>query len=233
VSQKSTQENLQDRLAGYIRNAGFRSPTVLQENVLALTLQDRDIVVEAGPGEGRTGLFIISLLMQTSGGAEGVTSLIVTAVADEVYKVMRQYRRFTARLHGRPYLVGLGTDEYIERELRLLSRKPDIVVGTSGRIIDHVRRESVSLANIKRVVLVMPENPGKTGFDKDVQYIYSKLADNCLTQVYCPRLDLMSTVSAVLKKPVQTSKQEWCQADEASGREPKGKKMTRKKPRNS
>ncbi len=166
VFRKSTQTNTEDQLLGFIRNAGYLSPTLLQKTVLPLTLLRRDMVIEAGSGEGRTGLFLISLLMQTEGSGKGITNLIVTTSADEVNKILRQYRRFSARLTRRPRIVGLGTDENVEQELKILSGNPDIAAGTSERIIDHLRRKNITLQYVRNVILVFPESPEPEGFQK-------------------------------------------------------------------
>ena len=229
MSPKSTQAEVDEQLLGFVRNAGYKSPTLLQKNVLPHTLQGRDIVVEAGPGEGRTGLLIVSLLMQTARSAGGLRGLILTASADEVFKVIRQYRKFAAQFHGRPHIIGLGTDDNLDREIHLLSRKPDIVAGTSERIIDHLRRENITLDNVESVVLIVPEDPELAGFEKDVLYIYSKLSENYFTQVYCPCLDGMSGLSPVLKRPIQVAKADWRRVNDSNGRERKvGKKLERK-----
>lgn len=226
--QKSSQENVEDKLLGFIKNAGYRIPTLLQKTVLPLTLQERDIVVEAGPGEGRTGLFLISLLVQKETCGNGTTTLILTASANEVHKVIRQFRRFSARLRGRPRFVGVGTTDNFERELRVLSESPDVLAGTSERIIDHLRRQNVTLENVRKVILVIPENPERTGFFKDVLYIYSKLTGKYQTQIYCPGLSTASPLDSVLKRPLQVPKTEWSQINEETGKKERGS-MTEKK----
>ena len=224
--QKSTQANIEDQLLGFIKNAGYKSPTLLQKNVLPLTLLRRDIVVEAVTGEGRTGLFLISLLLQTEVRGKGITDLIVTDSAAEVHKVLRQFRRFSARLHGRPHIVGLGTNANIERERRILSGNPDIAAGTSARIIDHLRRKNITLQNVRNVVLVIPENPERAGYGKDVLYIYSKLPDKGRTQVYCPSLDMPSVLGTLLKRPIQVPRSDWGRIEDVNGKARRGGRMT-------
>ena len=232
MSPKFTQAEVDEKLLGFVRNAGYRSPTLLQKNVLPHTLQGRDIVVEAEPGEGRTGLLIVSLLMQIERSAGGLRGLILTASADEVFKVIRQYRKFAARFHGRPHIIGLGTDDNLNREIHLLSRKPDIVAGTSERIIDHLRRENITVDNVESVVLIVPEDPELAGFEKDVSYIYSKLSGNYLTQVYCHCLDRMSGLSPVLRRPIQVAKADWCRVNDSNERERNVEKKSERKSNN-
>ncbi len=221
---KSTQSDLDERLIGFIKNAGYKKPTLLQQSVLPQTLLGRDIAIEAGPGEGRTGLLIISLLIQLAGHGDGLRSLVIVSDDSEVYKVMRQYRRFSARFHGRPHIAGLGTDENVAKETKLLARNPDIAVGTSQRIIDHLRRESISLQNVQFVALIVPEKGELEGFEKDVQYIFSKLPEKYVTQVYGPNPEALS-FGDVLRRPIQIAKTEWCRVDELNGKEQKEEKM--------
>jgi ATP-dependent RNA helicase DeaD len=224
--QKSSQASTEDKLLGFIRNAGYKSPTLLQKTVLPLTLQGRDIVVEARSGEGRTGLFLISLLLQTEVRGEEITNLIVAPSADEIHKILRQFRRFSAKLHKRPHIVGLGINENVEREHRILSGNPDIVAGTSARIIDHLRRKNITLQNVRKVILIIPDNPEQLGYNKDVLYIYSKLPGKGQTQVYCPNLDMTSVPGTVLKRPIQVAKSDWGRIDEVNRKGQREEKMT-------
>ena len=223
--QKSTQNDLDERLQSFIKSAGYKTPTPLQQTVLPHTLQGRDIVVEAGPGVGRTGLFIISLLLQIERRADGLQGLIISPNISEVFKVLRQYRRFSARLHGRPHIIGLGTDENVDKEIRLLSRHPDIVVGTSERIIDHLRRESIQLHDVTNVILIISENSKFDGYNKDVEYICSKLPDKYVTQAYYPSFNTTSVTDTVLKRPIQIAKADWNSEDSHNGAAQKEDKM--------
>ena len=227
---KSSHADTEEQLLGFIRNAGYRTPTLLQKTVLPATLLQRDLVVEAGPGEGRTGLFLISLLMQTGVSGEGTTGLIVTASADEVHKVLRQYRRFSARRLGRPHIVGLGIDDNQDQELKVLSGNPDIVAGTSERIIDHLRRKNIVLDGVRNVILVYPEGSVRAGFHKDVLFIQSKLPGKCQIQAYCLSLDAAPGPGSFLKRPLQLPKAEWGRVDEANGKEGREGKMAENTP---
>ncbi|MBN1685863.1 MAG: DbpA RNA binding domain-containing protein [Spirochaetales bacterium] len=229
--QKSAETDVEKPLLDFVKNAGYKDPTPLQKKALSYTLQGRDIVIEAGPGKGRTGLLIVSLLMQIERSAQAPQGLILTASADEVFKVMRQYRKFSARYHGRPHIVGLGIDDNVEREIYLLSRKPDIVAGTSERIIDHIRRQNITLDKVKHVTLIMPEDPPhQAGFDKDVLYVYTKLPDKYITQVYCSNLEGISPLSSVLKRPVQITEADWLQSNDSNGKEQKVENKTEREP---
>ena len=219
--QKSTQSDTEQQLKGYIHSAGYKYPTLLQKTVLPLTMQGRDLVVESGPGEGRTGLFIISLLMHIESGTSGLRSLILTSSESEVHKVMRQFRRFSAKSLDKPHIVGLGTEENIHKESRLLARRPGIVVGTTERLIDHIRRENLSLTDVRQVVLVPPDDMEITGFDKDVLFIFSKLSGKYQTQMYTGRLEAVAALTGMLRRPIQVTKAEWCQADTESANRPK------------
>jgi superfamily II DNA/RNA helicase len=223
--QKMSQASTEDKLLGFIRNAGYKSPTLLQKTVLPLTLQGRDIVVEAGSGEGRTGLFLISLLLQTEVRGEGITNLIVAPSNEEIHKILRQFRKFSAKLHKRPHIVGLGINENIEREHRILSGHPDIVAGTSARIIDHLRRKNIALQNVKKVILIIPDNPEQLGYNKDVLYIYSKLPGKSQTQAYCPNLDVTPVPDTVLKRPIQVAKSDWGRIDDVNRKGEREEKM--------
>jgi hypothetical protein len=213
VFQKTDQSNKEELLLNYIRHAGYKRATTLQKKGLPHIMTGRDVIFETAAGNGRTGLFLISILIQMNRGTDGIKALILTQDSIEVGKIVRQYKRFAARTHDKPIIAGLGTDENIRKELRLLANSPDIVVGTTERIIDHIRRENIRLEGVQSVTLVAPEAIDTAGFDKDILFIYSKLTGRFQTQVFCSNLDRIRTLVPILKRPSQILEADWNTAD--------------------
>ena len=99
-------------------------------------------------------------LSQTLSGANG-----------GVRRIARECCRIASLTHGRPILT-LGSDEDLRREAHELARRPEVLISTPGRVIDHLRRGSASLAATAYVGVDAPE--GDVGFLQDVDYILSK-----------------------------------------------------------
>ena len=149
------------------------------------------------------------LLRLKSSHDAGIKSMILTGSPDEVETVAEQYRRFAPRNGHRPHLGAVGGEESARREIRLVKRQPDILVGTPARIIDHLRRDNLSLNRVECVVLDVPEDAKDSGFDKDVLFIYSKLAGLKQTIAFVGNLAGSLAFDTILKRPQQIARSDW------------------------
>ena len=211
VFQKSTQ-SIDDNIQKLIANAGYRQATLLQQKVIPLFEQGKDLVIETDVGEGRTGSYLLPLINQVSPEIRGIKAVILTATTQELRKISRQYKRFSTKLHVKPYLAELGWEDSVRKELRLLAKTPDIIAGTTQRVIDHLRRENLSLENVQYLIVIMPNDVDLTGFDKDVLFIHSKVSGRLQTVIYMTSPELPGDLYPILRKPQQLSKEDWCQA---------------------
>lgn len=206
--------SIDKQISIYLRNAGYKTLTLLQEKIIPLSLQGRDLVVETGNGEGRTGAFLLPLLMQIQRDDLGIKAIILTNSSYEVKKVARQYKRFSGHKDRHPLLSALGCEDNIRKDLKLLSSKPDIVVATSERLIDHIRRNNISLQNVQYSILDINDKNGSSGFYKDLLFIYSKLPSKFQTIALGPRILKTGTMDTILKRPQFLNRADWCQANE-------------------
>jgi hypothetical protein len=213
VFPKDNHSSLNEHVSIYLRNAGYKTLTLLQEKIIPLSLQGRDLVVETGKGEGRTGALLLPLLMQLQRDSSGIKAIILTNSSHEVTKVARQYKRFSGHTHRHALLSALGCEDNIKKDLRLLSSKPDIAVATSERLIDHIRRNNISLQNVRYSILDINEENESSGFYKDLLFIYSKLPSKLQTIVLSPRILKTETLDTILKRPQFINRDDWCQVN--------------------
>ena len=212
--QKTATSVTEEQIQKYIKHAGFKNPTLLQQKVIPLALQGRDMVVETQKGDGRIGAFLVSLLLKLKRDKKGIKAIILTADKPEVMNTYRQYRRFSVRSNDRPVLTELGCEDNIRKELKHLSRKPDIIVGTAERIIDHLRRDNITLNQVQHAIIVTPEQTEHSAFNRDVHFIYSKMPGKLQTVVYAASLSGIDEVSKILKRPQILSRSVWKKQEE-------------------
>lgn len=208
---KSRQIDTETLIYRFVKSAGFRAPTALQNKAIPLTMQGRDLVVESQPGNGKTGAFIIPLLLRVKrdrdrGGAEAV---VLTPSPEEVRKISAQFKRFASRAPHKPLVAAVGEEPSAKRELKILAKQPDILIGTTERIIDHLRRNNITLDLVSTAILDVPGKVSEAGFDKDVEFIYSKMPSKLQTVVYLPDLVEIAAFEPVLKRPQQLAKADW------------------------
>ena len=152
-----------------VQDAGFSAPMPVQARVIPIVLSGRDVIVQAQTGTGKTAAFALPILQQCRPLEQRVQALVLTPTRElalQVTAVFHQLGRYT-RVRAVPVYGG----QPIERQIRALRDGADIVVGTPGRIIDHLRRETLQLDGVRMVILDEADEMLNMGFIEDVEWI--------------------------------------------------------------
>ncbi|MDD5194640.1 MAG: DEAD/DEAH box helicase [Candidatus Omnitrophica bacterium] len=160
-------ENVLEALA----KKGFEEPTQIQEQIIPILLkrQDIDIVGQAQTGTGKTAAFGLPLIEKLQEGLKVVQALILVPTRELALQVSEEINSLKGS--KRLQIVAIYGGQSIEQQLRRLKEGIDIVVGTPGRIIDHINRHSLKLKNITHVVLDEADEMLNMGFIEDVEEI--------------------------------------------------------------
>jgi len=156
------------------RQAGYAKPTHLQQRLIPIILRGRDVAVEAEGDSGKTAAFILPLSVKLKRGKAGIKAIVLTSSTENSHKVFREFRRFI-RSGKRPSVFAFGFEGQEKKEHRMLSRNPDVVIGTPNKVIDHIRRGNLDFSSLQTVVIDRTENPEHPGFIEDILFIFSKL----------------------------------------------------------
>lgn len=169
-------------LSGPVLNAvtglGYEQPTPIQAQSIPLLMAGKNLLGIAQTGTGKTAAFALPLLSRVTGKGEKPSILVLAPtreLAIQVAEAFQSYARHIKNFHVTP-IYG-GTD--IRGQLRALRRGTDVVVGTPGRILDHLRRGSLKLNALQTVVLDEADEMLRMGFIDDIETILSKTPDNC------------------------------------------------------
>jgi ATP-dependent RNA helicase DeaD len=166
-----------------IRRKGFEEPTPIQEKIIPMILRgNKDVVGQAQTGTGKTaafGLPIIELLREKS---RNVQVLVLTPTRELAIQVAEEINSLKGK--KRLNIVPIYGGQSIELQLRSLARGIDIVVGTPGRILDHVRRKTLRLDKISYLVLDEADEMLNMGFLEDVTAIMEKTAYEKRTMLF-------------------------------------------------
>ncbi len=166
-----------------IKRKGFEEPTPIQEKIIPMILRgNKDVVGQAQTGTGKTaafGLPIIELLREKS---RNVQALVLTPTRELAIQVAEEINSLKGK--KRLNIVPIYGGQSIELQLRSLARGIDIVVGTPGRILDHVRRKTLRLNKISYLVLDEADEMLNMGFLEDVTAIMEKTAYEKRTMLF-------------------------------------------------
>lgn len=154
-----------------VSKMGFEEATPIQAATIPLSLQNRDVIGQAQTGTGKTAAFGIPLVEKIDMNNDAVQAIVVAPtrelaiqVSEELYKIGSTKRVRVLPIYG-------GQD--IERQIRALKKHPHIIVGTPGRILDHIQRRTLRLQNVHTVVLDEADEMLNMGFVEDIEAILS------------------------------------------------------------
>jgi len=164
---------LSSAMRANLEQLGFEKPTEIQEKALPPGLSGKDVIAMAKTGSGKTAAFGISLIERLNPGLFAVQSLVLCPtreLADQVAKALREL----ARARDNVKILTLCGGVAIGPQIGSLSHGAHIVVGTPGRIQDHLHKETLSLARLKTVVLDEADRMLDMGFQDAMEDILSK-----------------------------------------------------------
>lgn len=168
-------ENVVPALSRALAERGFESLTTVQTAVLAPDVQSRDLVVSAQTGSGKTVAFGLTLATTMLGGKDRLDpagaplALIIAPTRELAMQVRGELDWLFAATGGRIVSCVGGMDMRDER--RALNQGAHIVVGTPGRLVDHIRRGSLEMGNLKAVVLDEADEMLNLGFREELEHI--------------------------------------------------------------
>ena len=161
---------LSEKMLAAVQAKGFETPTSIQRLTIPRLLSgENDIIAQSQTGTGKTAAFGLPILQQIEPSKEGVQSIILVPTrelavqaAEELLSYNRERRLSITAIYG-----GAAMSE----QLRRLSRGVDIVVGTPGRVLDHIRRGTLKLDKVRFLVLDEADEMLNMGFVEDVEEI--------------------------------------------------------------
>jgi len=163
---------LADALLSAINDTGYETPSPIQNAAIPALLQGHDVLGQAQTGTGKTAAFALPALHRIDLELRQPQILVLTPtreLAIQVAEAMQTYARYLKGFHVLPVYGGQGMDS----QLRQLRRGVHAVVGTPGRIQDHIRRKTLNLSGISTVVLDEADEMLRMGFVDEVEAILS------------------------------------------------------------
>ncbi len=191
---------IKESILGVIKKMGFTTPTPIQEKTIPIGIDGQDLIGVAQTGTGKTYAFGIPMLQRLGeNNGQGLVLLPTRELALQVNESLKQ-------LGG---MLGLRTaaligGEPIDRQLFALRKRPHIIVGTPGRIIDHLKRKTLKFDNVKVLVLDEADMMFDMGFAPQVNEILDKVPKDRQTMLFSATMPpaILKLVATHMKLPV-------------------------------
>jgi ATP-dependent RNA helicase DeaD len=164
---------IEESILRALQEVGFERPTGVQRAAIPPLLAGRDVVVQSQTGTGKTAAYAIPLIQRIDTNERNVQAIVLAPTRELAVQVAGTIHKL-GRFRGVIDLPIYG-GQPIDRQLRGLQRGVHIVVGTPGRILDHIRRGSLDLSHVRTVVLDEADQMLDMGFIEDMELILDEI----------------------------------------------------------
>lgn len=159
-----------------VREMGFEYMTPIQEQSIPVLLEGRDVIGQAQTGTGKTAAFSIPMIQKIDVSCKKPQGIILCPTRELAMQAAEEIRKITKYMHGLKVLPVYGGQD-ISKQIRALSQGVQIIVGTPGRVMDHLRRHTIKTANIRMIVLDEADEMLNMGFREDMETILTQMPE--------------------------------------------------------
>ncbi len=159
-----------------LEDVGYETPSPIQAQVIPYMLQGKDVLGQAQTGTGKTAAFALPILSRIDLKQKDPQVLVLAPTRELAIQVAEAFQRYAAHLKGFHVLPIYGGQDY-STQLRQLKRGAHVVVGTPGRVMDHMRKGTLNLEGLSTLVLDEADEMLRMGFIDDVEWILEQTPD--------------------------------------------------------
>lgn len=184
-----------------LKLCGFPNPNSFQQQVLPAIFSGKNLIAETEQAEGRIITFLLPLLIKQFPQRSSPSVIILTDSQDSIKEIENNYNLLKNTNKFKISLAPLGHNGNAAADLHLFRKKPCIIVGTTSRIIDHIRRNNINFTNIDSLIVDIQNKPGEKGFEQDVFFIASKLNRKTQIQIFVNNINNLYEIKKLLNHP--------------------------------
>jgi ATP-dependent RNA helicase DeaD len=170
--------DLPETILEVLRGLGYEAPSPIQAATIPALLQGRDLLGQAQTGTGKTAAFALPVLARLEEQGPRPSALVLAPTRELAIQVAEAFQRYASGIKGFHVLPIYGGQAY-GPQLAGLRRGADVVVGTPGRVIDHLNKGTLDLSRLSTLVLDEADEMLRMGFIDDVEAVLEKMPKNC------------------------------------------------------
>ena len=174
-----------------VKNMGFEEASPIQAKAIPAMLEGKDIIGQAQTGTGKTAAFGIPLLEKIDPKNKKLQAIVLCPTRELAIQVAEEIRNLAKYMHAIKVLPIYGGQEIV-KQIRSLKSGTQLIIGTPGRVMDHMRRKTVKMENIHTVVLDEADEMLNMGFREDIETILEGVPEERQTVLF----------SATMPKPI-------------------------------
>ncbi|MBZ2175982.1 DEAD/DEAH box helicase [Schnuerera sp. xch1] len=166
--------NLSTEIYRAVEDMGFEEMTPIQSRAIPNLLEDKDIIGQAQTGTGKTAAFGIPMIEKCEGEDRVLQGIVLCPTRELSIQVAEEIKRLS-KYKKDIFVLPIYGGQPINRQIKALKKGVQIVTGTPGRVIDHIKRKTLKLNNIKMIVLDEADEMFDMGFRDDIAFIIDKM----------------------------------------------------------
>lgn len=195
IKKKFLDFKLNSAILKVLNEIGYQNPSPIQEKCIPYLLNNYDVLGMAQTGSGKTAAFALPLLNNVKTFLKIPQILVLTPTRELAIQVSEAFSVFSKYISAIRVLPLYGGQRY-ELQLRALRNGPQIIVGTPGRLLDHLKRKTLNLSNLNSLVLDEADEMLRMGFIEDVETILSKIPNKRQTALFSATMpDVIKRIS--------------------------------------
>ena len=195
--------NLSEELMRALSDMGFEEATPIQTKSIPAILEGKDVMGQAHTGTGKTCAFGIPAIEKIDDESQDIQVLVLCPtreLAIQSAEELKNVSKYKKKVLVQPVYGG----QPIDRQIMALKKRPQIIIGTPGRVMDHLRRHTLKLENLKMIVLDEADEMLNMGFREDIDTILKKVPEEVQTVLFSATMsrDILEITSKYQKEPV-------------------------------
>jgi len=196
---------LEPKVMRAVIEMGFEEPTPIQEKTIPLAMEGRDLIGQAQTGTGKTAAFGLPLVHKISSNEDRIVALVMCPTRELAIQVAEEIGKL-GRFKGIRSLPIYGGQD-IAKQIRALRKKPQIIIGTPGRLLDHINRKTIKLDDVETVVLDEADEMLDMGFMDDIQTILGLVPERRHTMLFSATMppNIQKLAQRFLRNPEHVS----------------------------
>ncbi len=186
-----------------IAEMGFEEATPIQSQSIIPILEGNDVLAQAPTGTGKTCAFGIPLIEKVNSKEPTVQGLVLCPTRELAIQTTNELMKL-AKYKSGIKVVPIYGGQQIDRQITALKKKPQIIIATPGRLMDHMRRKTVSLNNLKNIILDEADEMLNMGFREDIDLILKSVPEERQTTLFSATIsnEILNITKSYQKNPV-------------------------------
>ena len=189
--------NLDAKILRAVTDMGFEAASPIQAKAIPLEIEGKDIIGQAQTGTGKTAAFGIPLLQKIDPKNKKLQAVVLCPTRELAIQVADEIRSLAKYMHGIKVLPIYGGQEIV-KQIRSLKDGVQVIIGTPGRVLDHMRRKTIKFGQVHTVVLDEADEMLNMGFLEDMETILSELPEERQTVMFSATMP--AAIAEIAKK---------------------------------